>query len=99
MFTQAGRYSFKDAAAEQKASDIYNRAKAMWTGAGAVAMQRYRIVDGEQQGQHMVVVRFNNQQDWQKARDGNAELREQITSDLAHAGIELEEMLLLDEVS
>lgn len=98
MFTVASRYSFKSQDAEKHGNQMYEKGMAMWSAAGAHSMQRFRILEGPYKDQQMVVVRFPDQQAWQKAADANKDKRQQLLEELEQGGVHREEMLLLDEV-
>jgi len=98
MFTRAIRYNL--GSDEQEAVKIYNeRAKPMWgKQQGFHSMQRYRIVEGPHKDKQMVVVRFNDQDCFNKAQEAVAQEREGIVKDLEKAGVQAEEVLMLEEV-
>jgi hypothetical protein len=98
MFTQASRYSFQNDEAKAKADAIYAKAQALWENAGCKSMQRFEIVEGENKGQHLVVIRYPTHRAWTDARNQITEKREELSNELGQAGIELEDMMLLDEV-
>ena len=98
MFIRAIRYSMGQG--EDRAIKIYDeRAKPMWSKQhGFHSMQRYRILEGPNKDQFMVVLRFNDQDAFNKAQEGVASEREGIMKDLEAAGVRAEETLVMEEV-
>jgi hypothetical protein len=95
MFTRVTRWSINN---QEAASKSFAQGTAVWARAGAISMQRYEIVDGTHEGQHMVVVRFHNADDYEKAFvKAEAEIAA-IRAELEADGNKQEDMMLLEEV-
>ena len=100
MFIQASRYTVPNQEAADKGHQLYEqKARAMWMKAGAHSTGHYHITDGDYKGQHMVVVRFENNHAWQHGREAIREERETLLKEVEEAGIKLEDVMLLDEVA
>ena len=99
MFVRASRVSF--AKEDDAPIQLYNeKIKPMWSSQpGFHSIQRFEIVDGPHKGQEMNVLRFDNQDSFDKATKALAEQREALKKDLDAAGVKIEETLLLNEVS
>ena len=86
---------------EDKAMEIYEkRAKPMWSKqSGFHSMQRFRVLDGPNKDQEMVVLRFNSHDDFRKAVDAVANKREALLKDIQAAGVKQEETMMLEEIT
>jgi heme-degrading monooxygenase HmoA len=100
MYTRVTRYSFNGSKAEEEGAKLYEQAKPMWSGQqGFHSMQRYRIVEGPNANQQMVVVRFNSKNDMKKAREAVSKQRDQILKKLDEVGVKTEEAMELEEIT
>ena len=100
MYTRVTRYSFNGSSAEKEGAKLYEQAKPMWSSQqGFQSMQRYRIVEGPNANQQMVVVRFNSKNDMMKAREAVSQQRDQILKKLDEVGVKTEEAMELEEIT
>jgi len=100
MYTRVTRYSFNGSNAEAEGAKLYAQAKPMWSGQqGFHSMQRYRIVEGPNANQQMVVVRFNSKNDMMKARETVGQQRDQLLKKLDEVGVKTEEAMELEEIT
>ena len=98
MFTRVVRYSGNDKAFDEGAK-LYHQAKTMWGGQpGFHSMQRYRITDGPHANQQMVVLRFNNKSEMDKAREAVGSQHTDRLKKLEEAGVKTEETYMLEEI-
>lgn len=104
MFIQVARYTIPDIA---KADAIYAKAVAMWASTKCLNMTRYAVIAEGTAGveildqpitNQVVVLRFDNRNDWESARESIAEPRAALITEMAEAGIVLDTLQYLDEI-
>src|SRR4029450_1527063 len=100
MFTRVTRFSFTGNEAEQTGAKLYGQAKPLWSGQpGFHRMTRYRITEGPNANQQMVVVRYDSKENMEKALKAISQQREKIMKQLEEAGVKAEEVMVLEEIT
>ena len=100
MFVRTIRISFAGGTSEATIKLFNERVKPMWSSQpGFHSIQRFKVIEGPNKDQEMVVLRFNSHDDYKKALEALADKREALQKDIQAAGVKQEENMMLEEIT